>query len=110
MKEIPVRLLLRALTFKRLWNICLAVISYGISWATKRSIVWGQPAILTIEPTNVCNLECPLCVTGNGKMERRRGLMNFDTFRKTLDKIGDHLVYLLLYHQGEPFLNREFLR
>jgi radical SAM protein with 4Fe4S-binding SPASM domain len=43
-------------------------------------------------------------------MERKSGLMNLDTFTRTLETVGDSLIYLLLYHQGEPFINRDFLK
>ncbi|MFQ5676627.1 MAG: radical SAM/SPASM domain-containing protein, partial [bacterium] len=64
----------------------------------------------TIEPANLCNLRCPLCVTGNGQIKRKAGLLDFPTFKKFLDEVGDFLFYMLLYQQGEPYLNNDFLR
>lgn len=110
MKEIPAKYLLKTLTWKRLLNAGLSVSSYFLSAVLKKPIVWGRPFILTVEPTNICNLKCPLCFTGNGKMSRRAGLMDFDTFKNLLDSTGDLLFYLLLYQQGEPFINKKFLR
>jgi MoaA/NifB/PqqE/SkfB family radical SAM enzyme len=109
-KEIPLTLLLKAVTPRRLFNAGLALSSFAVSVATKRPTSWGRPFILTVEPTNICNLSCPLCVTGNGRMTRRAGLMNFDQFKTVVDQIGDYLFYLLLYQQGEPFINRDFLK
>jgi len=31
------------------------------------------PVHITIEPTNVCNLLCPICETGKGVMTRPKG-------------------------------------
>jgi radical SAM protein with 4Fe4S-binding SPASM domain len=76
----------------------------------KKKFTWGRPFVLTVEPTNLCNLKCPLCVTGNGKMTRKAGLMSFETFRKIIDDVGDRIFYLLLYQQGEPFINKDFLK
>jgi len=110
MKEIPLKLLLKTVTVKRLVNAGLAVSSFAISTVRKRPVVWGKPFILTVEPTNLCNLRCPLCVTGNGQMLRPAGQLDFLTYKKIMDELGDYIFYLLLYQQGEPFINKEFLR
>ncbi len=110
MKEIPLKFLINTLSAKRLWNAGLAVSSYVLSALLKRNLVWGRPFILTVEPTNICNLKCPLCVTGNGKMSRKAGLLDFETLKKIIDQTGDYLFYLLLYQQGEPFINKDFLK
>jgi len=109
MKEIPLKLLIKTITAKRLWNAGLAVSSYFLSAILKKRFVWGRPFILTIEPTNICNLKCPLCVTGNGQMSRKAGLLDFETFKKIIDESGYYLFYLLLYQQGEPYINKDFL-
>ncbi|RMF64216.1 MAG: radical SAM protein, partial [Calditrichaeota bacterium] len=109
MKEIPLHGLLRSVTTRRLLNAAAAGASFVLSALLKRRIVWGRPFILTVEPTNLCNLRCPLCVTGNGKLTRNAGQMDFDLFRRIIDDVGEFLFYLLLYHQGEPFLNKRFL-
>ena len=110
MKEIPLKLLIKTITAKRLWNAGLAVSSYLLSGILKKNFVWGLPFILTVEPTNICNLKCPLCVTGNGKMSRKAGLLDFETFKKIIDEMGGTIFYLLLYQQGEPFINKDFLK
>lgn len=109
MKEIPLRHLIKAFTARRILNAALAVFSFLVSALIKKPVVWGKPFILTIEPTNLCNLRCPLCVTGNGRMTRSGGAMDFETFQKIIDENDDRLIYLLLYQQGEPFLNKAFL-
>ena len=110
MQELPIKQLLHAVTLKRLFNAGKAVASFALSAVTQRTYVWGRPFILTVEPTNLCNLKCPLCVTGNGKMTRKAGLMNFQTFERILAATSSNLFYLLLYHQGEPYLNTDFLK
>ncbi len=42
-------------------------------------------------------------------MERPNGKMGLDTFKNILEQMADDLFFLLLYHQGEPYLNRNFL-
>jgi len=79
------------------------------SWMLRRPIVWGQPFMLMIEPTNFCNLKCPLCPSGNGEMTRRRGNMELDDFKQLIDEVGDNLVLLMMWNQGEPFINKCFV-
>jgi radical SAM protein with 4Fe4S-binding SPASM domain len=64
------------------------------------------PAHVTIEPTNACNLCCPVCETGNGTMERPTGLLDFDQYREFIDQIAPTTAVLMFYFMGEPFLNK----
>jgi len=107
--ELLIGQLLRSLTLRRAANLLKTGSSFLLSALLRKNILWGNPPILTIEPTNLCNLRCPLCTTGNGEMERVRGHMNLETFKNILDKMGKDIFFLLLYHQGEPYLNNDFL-
>ena len=62
-----------------------------------------------IEPTNICNLKCPLCPSGAGLLKRERGYMSLSLFKSIIDEIEKHTFMLLLWNQGEPFLNPDFL-
>ena len=97
-----------AFSLKRAWNFSKVMASMGVSWATRKPVVWGQPFMLMVEPTNYCNLKCPLCPSGNGQMTRARGKMGLDDFKALIDRVGDKLFLLMLWNQGEPFLNRCF--
>lgn len=68
---------------------------------------WGRPVFITIEPTTACDLRCPVCETGAGILNRDRGQMSFEHFRRLLDRIGSHTNAIQLYFMGEPFLNRQ---
>ncbi len=107
--EILLSRLLSSLTLRRLKNLLLTGTSFLFSAISGKTFVWGRPAILTIEPTNLCNLHCPLCITGSGQLRRVQGRMSLETFQKILDVMGDDIFFLLLYHQGEPYLNPHFL-
>jgi len=82
--------------------------SFVLSALLEKPIVWGIPPTMTIEPTNICNLKCPLCTTGSGEMERSAGKMSLETFGALMDKMGDDIFFLLIYHQGEPYINKHF--
>ena len=45
----------------------------------------GLPYTIMIEPTNLCNLQCPLCPTGARTLKRPLGQMEIDTFKKIVD-------------------------
>jgi len=107
-KEVSIPQLLKTLTLKRIINTAQILASFIVSAISKKNVVWGMPPILTIEPTNICNLRCPLCVTGNGAMERANGRMDFDTYCRLIDEIGDRIMYIVLFQQGEPYINRRF--
>jgi radical SAM protein with 4Fe4S-binding SPASM domain len=100
--------LIRALTFRRLLNLIKTGTSFLLSAILKKNIVWGIPPTMTIEPTNICNLKCPLCTTGSGEMERVAGKMTLETFDALMQKMGDDVFFLLIYHQGEPYINKHF--
>jgi len=71
---------------------------------------FGKPVSVTIEPTNVCNLRCPVCETGSGTLERKPRMMSYEDFVKIMSKVGPHANHLLFYYMGEPFLNRDAYR
>ena len=71
-----------------------------------RTKVWGYPFEWEIDTTNICQLKCPLCHTGLGTVNRQKGVMHFDLYKKTIDQIKDYCIWLSLYSWGEPFLNK----
>jgi len=70
----------------------------------------GYPSILMIEPTNLCNLQCPLCPRGADIIKREKGMMAFENFRKIIDEMGDFLLNTTLYAFGEPFMNKDIYK
>ena len=110
MNELILSHLIKSLTFRRIVNLVKTGSSFLFSALLNRPVIWGTPAVLTIEPTNTCNLRCPLCTTGSGEMTRDNGQMSLDTFQNILDKMGEDIFFLLLYHQGEPYINKHFLK
>lgn len=65
----------------------------------------GFPVIAQIEPANVCNLSCPLCLTSSINQSRKPAIMPLETFKKIIDDCGDYLLLIILWNWGEPFLN-----
>ena len=67
----------------------------------------GYPYMLQIEPTNICNLSCPLCPTGRNELNRQPRHMKFDEFKAVIDDMEEYLLFLVLWSWGEPFMNPE---
>lgn len=78
-----------------------------ISLVKKSSSVMGRPMNITIEPTNACNLACPVCETGADILNRTKEHMTFKNFKTIIDKVADHTNSLMFYFMGEPFLNKQ---
>ncbi len=108
--EVAIGQVIKTLSVKRLVNAVKISASFIISMLFKKAIVWGIPPIVNVEPTNLCNLKCPLCTTGSGDMQRPRGKMNFELYRTFVDQVADRAIYMTLYHQGEPYLLKDFNR
>ncbi len=108
LNELVLSRLLRSLNIRRIGNIIKTTLAFIFSALTGKPVVWGMPPVLTIEPTNMCNLHCPLCTTGSGEMERSAGRMSMETFNKIMTQLGNDIFFLLIYHQGEPYMNKHF--
>jgi radical SAM protein with 4Fe4S-binding SPASM domain len=67
----------------------------------------GLPVHFTIEPTNTCNLRCPVCETGAGSLKREKRSMSLDEFKTAIDHLPACANSILFYYMGEPFLNKE---
>jgi len=100
---------LSKLTISRFWNALLITSSFYISRWLKRPIQWGKPFTISIEPTTACNLGCPECPSGLKAFSRPTGNLRADFFRKTISELHEHLLYLIFYFQGEPYINPNFL-
>ncbi len=98
--------LVKSLNYKRLINLLKVGFSYYKHFLLKDFIINGFPPVISIEPTNLCNLKCLQCPTGMGKLKREKGEMEHSLFELIIDSTKDHLIYLMLYFQGEPFLNK----
>ena len=100
----------KSFTFRRALNYLLLIISYNLSRLLKRPFVWGYPPIITIEPTNLCNLQCPICIAGNNKMKRERGYMSFEDYKNFIDQLEKYIFSVAFIGYGEPFLNPDIYR
>lgn len=61
-----------------------------------------KPMILSIEPTNRCNIDCPFCP---GRETDRNGILDVEGFQKLMAEIGPGLKKTNLFLYGEPLLH-----
>jgi radical SAM protein with 4Fe4S-binding SPASM domain len=66
---------------------------------------YGYPYMLQIEPTNICNLSCPLCPAGRSELNRPRRHMTLEEFKGIIDDMERWLLLTVLWDWGEPFTN-----
>jgi radical SAM protein with 4Fe4S-binding SPASM domain len=100
---------LSKLTIPKIWNVCKVFLSYQLSKLTRRPIQWGYPITISIEPTTSCNLRCPECPSGLRSFTRAKGKLSNNFFRDITGQLKKRSIYLILYFQGEPFLNPDLI-
>lgn len=91
---------------RKLKNLVLTKLSKSL----RLTKVWGYPTTLMLEPTNFCNLHCPLCPTGAGLIKRKKRSLKFNEAKIILDKIGKEIFHLRLWNWGEPLLNKDLFK
>ena len=82
-------------------------------YLTGASRIKSRPLKLIFDPTNICQLACPLCPTGIGLLDRGRGHAELSLFRRLMDQVGDYVFMIDFYNWGEPLLHprlEEFIR
>lgn len=88
---------------RRLLNAVAAKIAQKM--VRPRPLAW--PIMAVIEPTNICNLRCPLCPTGERKPGRKKGMMQWELFRKFVDEVGPYLWEVELNNWGESTFHEQ---
>lgn len=97
----------KAFSRHRALNFLQLLASHYQSRFLQKPVVKARPYALSVEPTPVCQLRCPECPTGAGKLTRPTGIMPFEQFSKIIDETHPFVFYLNLYFQGEPLLHHQ---
>ncbi|HOS83497.1 MAG TPA: SPASM domain-containing protein [Bacteroidales bacterium] len=96
---------IRTLRLRALWNLLRLRISYIRSAYMHQDVSVYPPSYISIEPTNICNLQCPECPTGNKTSTVAKGYVSAEIFSKVLEACKPYTIAINLYFQGEPFLH-----
>ncbi len=72
------------------------------------NILKGFPVIIAIEPTNYCNLNCPLCPAHHDYLNSsiNFGYMKLENFKLMIDQVKGFVHNVSLSFRGEPFLHK----
>tara|TARA_B100000949_G_scaffold231835_1_gene244771 strand:+ start:211 stop:1224 length:1014 start_codon:yes stop_codon:yes gene_type:complete len=84
-------------------------IKIKLGYTLRLSKAIGMPKMVTIEPTNHCQLKCPLCPTGEGDTSVEYGLFKLDKYKKVVDGFAKWTQTVQLFSWGEPFLHKSFI-
>lgn len=99
---------LKYISLQKIYNYCRIS---GYYFLRKNKILNKDksflPYSISVEPTNICNLNCPECPSGNGSLSREEGSMSFLTYKKSIDELYKNLISINLFFQGEPMLNKD---
>ena len=102
--------LIRYLSIIKIVNLIKLIISYLFSLFCLQPIRNIYPHFISIETTNYCNLHCPECPVGSGKITViEKSAFNIDLYKRFIAEIGPTLQHVIFYFQGEPFLNNQLM-
>jgi radical SAM protein with 4Fe4S-binding SPASM domain len=65
---------------------------------------------MTCDASNICQLRCPLCPTGQGLPGREKKNMPFALFKKVIDELSPFAYGVTLHNWGEPLLNPDLCK
>jgi len=87
------------------YNVVIAELSRITGVHSLRS----YPYFYSIDPTNVCNLRCPLCTTSKGANLYPKHTLPYERFVRIVNEIAPYAMKLYLHKWGEPFLHANII-
>ena len=98
------------LSLSRISNYVRLKFSYSMSFIGLNFATGNLPFFLSIEMANFCNLHCPECPVGIRKISKsEKRFFDFELFKKIINELESKLLNVILYFQGEPFLNNQLI-
>lgn len=76
------------------------------SFGERSEICLGFPIELNLEPSGNCNLCCPGCPRGRGRI-KRSGNLAYKVFESVMSQIGEMLCNVFISGFGEPLCNND---
>jgi radical SAM protein with 4Fe4S-binding SPASM domain len=83
----------------------LNLLKSGMNLVYRRLRPWSWPLHMHIELTNYCNLNCVVCPSGIGSLERQPMAIAPALFERLLNEVGPYLLTASLWGWGEPLLH-----
>lgn len=81
---------------------------FMVYWQKKVALPY-PPFFIWIEPTNICNLRCPVCPQSTSKFKSiEKGFMDLELFKKIINQVREIAPRAITMHlSGEPMLHRD---
>ncbi len=93
---------------KQYLNGAYSMLSYGFSYLSHKVTGSPLPVGVSVELTDVCNLKCPECATGSGRLLRPAGYMDLSIAADIASSVRGSVLNANLYFQGEPMMHPSF--
>ena len=90
---------------KRYYTMLQMLLNY---WQ-KSCVLNYRPFRLWIEATNLCNLNCVMCLNNSDKI-KKRGFMELTLFKKIIDEAKDFVYSVNRHHRGESLMHKDLNR
>ncbi len=95
---------------KKKFNILSNNLSALLNYHRRKTVLDNPPSFIWIEPTNNCNLKCIMCPTGTGKVNVKKGFMDYALYKRIIDETNEYTSAVTLAISGESLLHPEFFR
>jgi radical SAM protein with 4Fe4S-binding SPASM domain len=89
------------------WRQRKALFASGLNIFRVPASPYGYPPSVQFELTNYCNLQCPVCPTGKGLLNRKPQNMSVKLFKQAWEELSPHITSAVLWNWGEPLLHPE---
>ena len=83
----------------------LNVLRAGVNLIHRRIHPWSLPLHIHVELTNYCNLKCPVCPTGSGRLSRKPTAIDPALFERLVNELEPYILTMSLWGWGEPLLH-----
>jgi radical SAM protein with 4Fe4S-binding SPASM domain len=99
---------IRYFTIKKILNFLLSYLSFIFSNKKNADLSTFLPFFISVEVSNTCNLHCPECPVGTNKYKDKIAKQfDYEMYKDLINEIKTTLIHVILYFQGEPFLNKQ---
>ena len=103
-------ILTRYLSIFKIVNGLKIYVSYIFSFSKLLRFTNIYPYFISIETANFCNLHCPECPVGKSKISKtEKSTFKYAVYKNLIDELKPTLQHVILYFQGEPFLNNQLI-
>jgi glycosyltransferase involved in cell wall biosynthesis/MoaA/NifB/PqqE/SkfB family radical SAM enzyme len=89
----------------RITNLLIPTPTNADEFKELKLVLHSPPTTYIVGVSNICNLQCPLCVTGLRQQKKKPQFMDFELFKQIIEKIRPHAQLVQLYKWGESLLH-----